>query len=308
MILITGASGLLGANLLSLAREQGREAVGLHHRHPIHMPGAKLLSLDLTDPIETERIFQELLPAQVVHCAAATDVEWCEAHPNEAHSLNVTAAAAIAGITARIDARLLYISTDSVFDGERGHYVETDTPAPVNVYAKTKLQGEREVLRRNPSAAIARVNLYGWNAQNKESLAEWILKQLTVGNSVPGFSDVVFCPMLVNDLAETILAMLDQGLMGIYHVAGSEPVTKYEFARRVASTFGYDAAQIVPTRLSEARLKAPRPRNTSLNTGKICSATGRTMSNVQAGLRRFRELRESGYADRIKGDLTGVRP
>ena len=89
---------------------------------------------------------------------------------------------------------------------------------------------------------------------------------------------------------------------------GSEPVTKYEFARRVASEFGYDAGQVVSTRLTDAKLKAARPRNTSLNTSKICNAMGRTMPNVDAGLRRFRELRESGYVDRIKGDLTGVRP
>ena len=88
MILITGASGLLGANLLSLAHQQGREAVGLYHRHSIQLPGVKLLPVDLTDPAETEKIFQELSSAQVVHCAAATDVDWCEAHPYEADRLN----------------------------------------------------------------------------------------------------------------------------------------------------------------------------------------------------------------------------
>jgi dTDP-4-dehydrorhamnose reductase len=308
MILITGASGLLGANLISLAREQGRDAIGFYHRHAVHIAGTKMLAVDLADPMETARILRELAPAQVVHCAAATDVDWCEGHPNEAHTLNVTVPAAIADITSRIDARLLYISTDSVFDGERGNYVETDTPAPVNLYAKTKLQGETEVLRRNPSASIARVNLYGWNAQNKDSLAEWILKQLTLGSPVPGFSDVVFCPMLVNDLAETMLALLDQSLTGVYHIVGSEAVTKYDFAMRVASTFGFDPRQVVPTVLSDARLKAQRPRDTSLNTDKIRGALGRSMPNVQSGLRRFRELKESGYVDRIKGCLTGVRP
>jgi dTDP-4-dehydrorhamnose reductase len=308
MILITGASGLLGANLLSLAHEQGRETVGIYHRHAVHLAGVRLQAVDLTDLTQTERIFQKLSPAQVMHCAAATDVDWCEAHPHEADRLNAAVPAAIADITSRIGAQFLYISTDSVFDGERGNYAETDIPAPVNVYAKTKLQGEREVLRRNPSAAIARVNLYGWNAQNKDSLAEWILKELTLGKPVPGFSDVIFCPILVNDLSDVLLAMLDQALTGIYHVVGSEPATKYEFARRVASTFGYDPGQVVSTPLSEAKLKAPRPLNTSLNAGKISSAMRRAMPNVDTGLRRFRELKENGYVNRIKGDLTGVRP
>jgi dTDP-4-dehydrorhamnose reductase len=194
-----------------------------------------------------------------------------------------------------------------VFDGARGNYSESDTPAPVNVYARTKLQGEKEVLRQIPAAAIARVNLYGWNAQNKNSLAEWILKQLTDGKIVPGFSDVSFCPMLANDLAEILLAMLDRKLSGLYHVVGSEAITKYEFARRVASAFSFDPEQVVAARMVDANLKAPRPRNTSLNTEKISTALIHSMPSVDAGLRKFVELRESGFADRIKSHLTGVQ-
>jgi dTDP-4-dehydrorhamnose reductase len=306
-ILVTGASGLLGASIVSLAQAQGREVVGLYHRHPVHIDGVKLLAVDLTDQAKALRVFNELDPSSVVHCAAATGVDWCEEHPDEAHRSNVMMSTVIAGITAQSGARLLYVSTDSVFDGERGNYAETDAPGPVNVYAKTKLQGEREVLRENPAAAIARVNLYGWNGQNKDSLAEWVLRKLTAGSVVSGFSDVVFCPVLANDLAEVMLALLDQNLQGLYHVVGSEAVTKYEFARRVASKFGFDPERVVPAHLADAGLKARRPLNTSLNTGKICVALGRAMPDVEAGLRRFAELRDNGYADRIKRRLTGVR-
>jgi dTDP-4-dehydrorhamnose reductase len=307
MILVTGASGLLGASLVSLAREQGREVVGLYHRHPVHIDGVKMFAADLTDRAAMQRIFQEIRPSGVVHCAAATSVDWCEEHPEEAHSINAMMPAAVAAIASECGARLLYISTDSVFDGEHGNYAETDTPAPVNVYAQTKLQGEREVFGQYPAAAIARATLYGWNAQNKDSLAEWILKQLKLGNVVPGFSDVVFCPLLANHLAEIILAMLDKNLAGLYHVVGSEPVSKYEFARQVALTFCFDPGQVVPTRMADASLKARRPLNTSLNTTKICAALGRSMPDVAAGLCPFAQLRESGYADRIKGTLAGVR-
>jgi dTDP-4-dehydrorhamnose reductase len=300
MILVTGASGLLGVSLVSLAQEEGREVVGLYHRHPVQIDGVKLLAADLADQAETSRIFQEIGPSSVVHCAAATDVDWCEEHPEEAHKINVMVPAAVAAICSRIAARLLYISTDSVFDGGRGNYTEDDTPKPVNVYAKTKLLGEREVLRQNPTASVARVSIYGWNAQNKESLAEWVLKRLAVGSLVPGFSDVIFCPVLANDLAEIILALLDRDLDGTYHIVGSEPISKYEFARRVASSFGFDPGQVVPRHLADARLTAQRPLNTSLNTDKICAALGRPMPDVEAGLGRFAKLRENGYPDRIK--------
>jgi dTDP-4-dehydrorhamnose reductase len=307
MILVTGASGLLGASVVALAQEQGREVVGLYHRHPVNLPGATLLPVDLTEESEVRRIFEELKPANVIHCAAETNLDWCQEHPEQARRINVTVSARIAEITSRMKARLLYISTDSVFDGVRGHYSESDQPAPLNVYAQTKLQGEREVLAGNPSAAIARVNLYGWNAQNKQGLAEWILGQLAAGNIVPGFCDTIFCPILANDLAEVLLAMVGRNLSGLYHVAGSEPVSKYEFARRVALTFGFDPGKVISARMAESKLKAPRPLNTSLNTGKICAALGRAMPDVDSGLRRFAELQAGGYVERLKGHLTGVR-
>jgi dTDP-4-dehydrorhamnose reductase len=307
MILVTGASGLLGASLVSLAQGRGREVVGLYHRHPSYMDGVEMLAVDLADQTETLRIFHELRPSAVVHCAAATDVDWCEDHPDESRRVNVMVPAMIAGIAARSKARLLCISTDSVFDGACGNYAETDVPAPVNVYASTKLQGEKEVLRRCPEATVARVNLYGWNAQNKKSLAEWILTLLILDQLVPAFSDVVFSPVLANDLAELILDLLDRNAPGLYHVVGSESISKFEFARRVASTFGFDPDQVVPTRVSDARLKAQRPRNTSLNTEKVSAALGRATPDVETGLSRFAQLRESGYVDRIKGNVMGVR-
>jgi dTDP-4-dehydrorhamnose reductase len=306
MILVTGASGLLGASVVSQAQEQGREVIGLYHRHPVFMQGVEFVAADLRDEAETRRIFKELRPSSVIHCAAATDVDWCEEHSDEAYRLNVIATAAIAEVTARSGARLVYVSTDSVFGDGRGDYRETDTPGPLNVYAKTKLQGEREVSRLNPSAIIARVSLYGWNAQDKESLAEWVLKRLSSGETVRGFSDVFFCPTLANDAGEALLDLVGRNLSGVFHVVGSESISKYEFARRVAGKFGFDPEKVLATQMAEARLKAQRPRDTSLNTGKVSAALGRPMPDVNAGLRRFAELRESGYIDFLKNRAGGV--
>jgi len=307
MILVTGASGLLGASLVEAARGQGREVVGLYHRHPVSITGVEFLAVDLTEESEIRRIFEKLKPTVVVHCAAETNVDWCEEHPEAAQPINVSMSARIAEISARLKARMLYVSTDSVFDGTRGHYAESDQPRPVNIYAKTKLEGEQEVLGRNPLAAIARINLYGWSAGPKRSLAEWILGQLARGKVVPGFTDTFFCPILANDLAQVLLAMVDRDLVGLYHVVGSEAVSKYEFARQVAVRFGYDPAQVAPAQMVEANLKAPRPRNTSLNTGKISAALGRSMPDVDSGLRKFAQLQAIGYVERLRSQLTEAR-
>ena len=306
MILVTGASGLLGANLIMEALREGLEVAGLYYRHPVRLPGAALFAADLTDKSAVEKIFSDLRPTSVIHCAAASNVDWCEENADAAHEVNVVASATIAEIAARANARLVYISTDSVFDGAGNNYSEVDDPAPVNVYAQSKLEGEREVLRRHPLAAAARVTLYGWNAQKKQSLAEWILQHLEGGNDVPGFTDVVFNPILANDLGEILLAMVRRHLTGIYHVAGSEPVSKFEFARRVALTFGFDPAKIVPTQIRESKLKAPRPRNTSMSITKTSAALERSMPDVESGLRRFAQLRAEGYVEQLKGHPAGV--
>ncbi len=306
MIVVTGASGLLGASVLLQAGDLGRQVVGLCHRHPLRVPGARVSSVDLTDRRTARAMIEGLQPQSIIHSAAATNVDWCEDHPQETEQINVRAPSFLAEIAQDLNARFVHISTDSVLDGARGNYSETDKPAPLNVYAKSKLCGEQEVLRHHPLALIVRVNIYGWNAQNKQSLAEWVLQRLAEGKQVPGFTDVHFSPMLVNDLAGILLAMLDRGLTGLYHVVGSERISKYEFAGRVATTFGFERGRVVPTRLAEANLRAPRPRDVSLSTEKIRLALGRPMPDVDSGLRRFRALRESGYPKQLKSYLTGA--
>ncbi|MGD0989423.1 MAG: SDR family oxidoreductase [Candidatus Sulfotelmatobacter sp.] len=305
MILVTGASGALGASLASLASSQGHAVAGVYHRHPVSIAGVRLFAADLTDEAELRRVFYEVKPSTVVHCAAAANVDWCEEHPEEAHRINVVVSARIAEIASHSNISLLHISTDSVFDGERGDYLETDEPGPVNIYAATKLLAEKEVLRRHPVAAIARVNFYG-SRPDKTGFAESILNGLAAGNCFPGFCDVVFCPIFIEDLAEVLLAVLDRNLSGIYHVVGSEAVSKYEFARRLASTCGLDPGQVVATRIAEVPMRAARPQNTSLNTSKVCAALGRVMPRVQSGLDRFARLREP-FCVGVEGGATPPR-
>jgi len=306
MILVTGASGLLGASVVLQAVETHRPVTGLCWRHLLQVSGADTYTVDLTNSAETRRVIADLRPSSIIHCAAATGVDWCEDHPDQADQINVCASSLLAELAQEIDAQFLQISTDSVFDGERGNYSEKDPPAPLNVYAKTKLAAELGVLRHHRSPLIARANFYGWNAQEKQSLGEWILGQLRNGNPVPGFTDVYFCPMLVNHLAEMLLTMLDRGISGIYHVVGSERISKYEFARRLAVTFGFEPERVVPILAGEAKLRAARPLDTSMNTEKISNELGQAMPGVEDGLGRFKSLHDQNYVQLLKGYLAGV--
>ena len=300
MILVTGASGLLGSNLVLAGVDAGREMGAVVHAHPVHVAGVATVEVDLTDAAAVRAAIGRVRPAAVIHCAAQTNIDEAELHPGEARRINVDASATIASACAEVGAKLVYISTDTVFDGTRAFNTESDPVNPLNVYGRTKLEGEREAAARNPDTIVARTNLYGWNAQDKQSLAEWVLERLERGDTVPGFTDVWFCPILVNDLAAILFAMLDRDLRGTYHVVGGERISKHDFAVRVAREFGLDERSVLPGSVEEAALPAPRAHDLSLSTEKTAAALERRMPMVDEGIRRFAALRHDGFRDRLK--------
>jgi dTDP-4-dehydrorhamnose reductase len=301
-ILVTGASGLFGANVVMAAVERGAEVTALWHRHAVRFPGARV---DLTDSAAVERVVTEASPEWIIHCAAFTDVDGCEADPPRARRENVEASRALAAAARRVNARLVYLSTDSVFDGERGNYSESDTPAPVNEYARSKLAGERAVLDELPRSLVVRTNLYGWNLQEKSSLAEWVLSRLESRTRVPGFTDVRFSPLLVNDLAELIFELVERRAEGILHLGAADALSKYEFAQAVARAAGLDASLVDEATLRGSPLRAPRPADTSLDSAQAARLLGHALPTVAAGLDRWYLLRKSGFVERLKAARGG---
>jgi dTDP-4-dehydrorhamnose reductase len=285
-ILITGAAGLLGANLRRDYAELGLLVSGIERG-----------TCDLTDAAKTRRAVSGIEAGCIIHCAALTQVDWCESHPEETWQNNVEASRTLAQVARQIGARMVYISTDSVFDGSRGYYSETDEPHPLNVYARSKLAGERAVLAEVPDALVVRTVIYGWNLRPKHSLAEWVLSRLESGLEVPGFDDSVFSPILVNDLGSLLLKLVERKVSGICHVAASEACTKFEFARAVAGLFGFDPEQVRRASLRSAAIIARRPLNTSLDTSFVSRLLGEDLPGVRQGLARFRSAaKEEKYA------------
>lgn len=299
-ILITGASGLLGANLV-VALSETFTVLAAYKSNRMDSDLVDCFQLDLTERERVASLFAQRRPDRIIHCAAQTDVDYCEAHPEEAHLANVDAAHNVALAAGAVGAQLTYVSTDSVFDGGKGMYNEQHQPEPINVYGRTKLEGEQTVKALLPDSLVIRTNIYGWNMQEKESLAEWVLGRLERGEPVNGFRDVYFSPILVNDLADVLLRMLKLDLSGTYHVGGRRRCSKYQFARYLASVFGHEVDLIRPVSVSESHLAAPRPKDTSLDVEKVTQSLDLPMPEVVSGLRRFRRLRDTGYVTRLRG-------
>ncbi len=298
-ILVTGASGLLGLNL-SLMEFGTHTLVGVDRGKLAGTP-FELTRAELTQPQAVSRLIDTVRPDAVIHTAALANLEACEANPEAARILNAEVPGFLAEACAKNNIRLIHISTDAVFDGTKdGIYTESDAPSPPGTYSATKLQGELNVLSAYPLAAIARVNFFGWSLSGTRSLSEFFYNKLSAGQPCNGFTDVFFCPMFVGDLAGTLVQMLDKGLSGLYHVVGSEALSKYEFGQRIARQFRFDESLVIPKSVEESGLIARRSHNLRLSIHKLSTALGQDIAGVSTGIERFYTQAQQGYPQKMR--------
>jgi dTDP-4-dehydrorhamnose reductase len=298
-ILITGASGLLGLNL-ALETAHQHTIFGTVNHHDLQTDLFTVIQTNLLAPGAVELLLERTQPDWIIHCAALANLDACEADPLQAKQLNTELPHILANHVARSGARLLHVSTDSVFDGLRGDYTEEDIPNPVGVYSRTKLEGELAVAETDPTAIIARVNLFGWSLTGNRSLAEFFFNNLSLGRQVMGFTDVLFCPLLANHLAGIFIKMLDKNLSGLYHVVSSESLSKYEFGVRLAHRFNLDSDLINPTSVAQSSLKALRSPNLTLRSDKLALSLGESIPRLSTGLDRLFALYQQGYPQMLR--------
>lgn len=292
-VLVTGASGLLGINLAVETAKQ-YEVIGVINTQTLSRTPFQLLTAELLAKDAFAEILDKVQPDWVIHCAALANLDECEDDPAFAELMN----AILPGEIARVcynKTRLLHISTDAVFDGSRIDVTEDDEPNPLSVYGRTKLSGEWAVMEANPDAIIARVNLFGWSLKGKRSLAEWFFYNMQAGKAVKGFTDVCFKPMLANHLTQVLLDLLEANQSGIYHVVGTNCISKYDFGLAIAQECNLDESLISPVSVIDFGLKAARANNLCLNTNKVEKVLHRSLPEFSTGVKQFFELYQQGY-------------
>jgi len=302
-LLITGASGLLGLNLALIAHALGYEVVGWANDSFMLQAQFPVLQVNLLDTAQIRGRIKEMNPGMIIHCAALASLEGSEADPELAKRLNAEVPGEIARVALEHDIKMIHISTDAVFDGKRGGYIEADTPSPMNVYAQTKLEGEQAVSSANKEAIIARVNFYGWSLSGKRSLAEFFYNNLSQNLTVNGFKDVFFCPLYTRQLGETLFEMAGKGLRGLYHVLSSEILSKYEFGVKLAQKFGFDDKLVNPITLNESGLTVTRSPNMTLSVKKLQRDLGHIMPGQDECLDSFYQDYQAGLPGQIKACL-----
>ncbi len=290
-LLILGASGLLGSKLFSEAA--GRyEVRGTYNPQVDGRTAWRLESLDIGSKDEVDRLFERLRPECVILAAAMTNVDACEKQAAMANRVNAAGPELVARACKRLGVKLLHVSTDYVFDGSKSRpYTEDDVPRPISVYGSTKLAGERAVLSTLPGSIVARpAVLYGWNPiENKENFVVWVLKKLRAKQKATLFEDQWISPTFADDLAGTLVQLLEKDVSGVWHVSGPDCLDRPACGRMIAEAFGLDAGLIVPAPSSSVPLPARRPRYSCLDVSKTEKLLNRKMVSFEQGLLTMRE-------------------
>lgn len=289
-VLITGASGFVGGNFLkSLSKRKECQLIGTYQHHPLKFPFSENVLVDITDRETTLRL-EHTQPDLILHCAALANIAQCEANPEEAHRINVAGTKNIVALAKNTGAKLVYISTDSVFDGEKGNYTEADIPLPKTVYGKTKLEGENHCMEANRGCLVARINVFGKShCTSALSFAESILDKLKKGERFQGFADAIFTPLYLPYLLETIIDLVAKPAEGIFHITGCEALSKYEFAKKVARVFHFDERLIQKSSIQNISQKISYPKNTSLDNSKMLKLLNKKLPSLDQMLMEFAE-------------------
>jgi dTDP-4-dehydrorhamnose reductase len=294
--LVTGATGLLGANAL-VEPVLGRDVIGLARRRPPTAP-TTILEADLANASDRQDVVARSGADAVLHAAAVSTLEGAERDPDLAEEVNVRASADLAAQAAATGAAFVYISTDAVFDGSRGEYSEDDDPSPQSVYGRSKLAGERAVLDAHPGALVARVNFYGWSPSGRRSLAEFFRSALSAGGPVNGFDDQTVSTMYVGHLLTAIADLAAAGASGIVNVVSGEGISKYAFGRLIAEAFRMDPDLVRPVKSAD-HLAVARGSRLTLTTARMEGLLGRRAPSQREGVDRLLADWNAGRPDAV---------
>ena len=293
-VLITGANGLLGQHLVKLLIESTNYTITATGKGVSRLPfnatnRFNYVSLDITNGVEVAAFIAVDRPDIIIHTAAITQVDECEQNPIHCWNTNVTATRFLLGAAEITGAAFIYISTDFIFDGIAGPYLESDLPGPVNYYGSSKLGAEKSVMEAKlPWCIIRTVLVYGnILVGNRSNMVSWVQNNLSQGKPIQVVSDQWRTPTYVEDLAKGILLAIENKAKGIYHISGEELLTPYDMAMATAAYLALDKKLIEKVTASIFVQAAKRPAKTGFIIDKAKNDLGfRPLSFIE-GLKKM---------------------
>jgi len=292
-ILITGANGLLGQHLVTLLLQEGYYVVavgkGVCRLSFNHAEKLKYYTVDITDGFLLHGVLEKEMPDTIVHAAAITGADDCQLNQETCEAVNVRATAQLLLSAETFSKHFIYISTDFVFDGEKGDYKETDDMNPVSWYGFTKVQAEAIVETSEIPFSIVRTCLVYGNASpgTRTNIVNWVKESIKEGKQIKVVNDQWRTPTYVEDLAKGILLIIQKNATGIYHISGKDKLTPYDMALQTAAFCKLDASLIEKAGAGNFSQPAKRPLKTGFDISKARRELGYEPMSFNEGLKRM---------------------
>jgi len=272
-MLLIGGSGFLGLNW-----QHHNSFYDISPTYNSFLPNFKAdwiqFSYNGSNINDLEKLIHEVSPKVIVNCAAITNIELCENERTLSQSINTDFPRALAILAREISCKFVHISTDHYHSEINAPRKEVDELFPINFYGETKLAAEKLILKEFPKALVVRVNFFGHGEMRNPSLIDEILLNLSSGKNFYGFNDVFFTPVSIRELVVNVNKLIDKNLDGIFHIASSDVVSKFEFAKKVCEIFEYNPDLIIESNSDFFKLRSKRPKYLALDSTKFSNLTG----------------------------------
>lgn len=288
-LLITGAGGFVAGSVIAQA-PKNMELHALARHEPEGLPASvRFHAADITDHAAMDALLEQVRPDVVLHTAAMANIDTCQAQPEMAHAVNRIATAHLAERCGKMGARLVFCSTDTVFDGSKGMYTEDDAPGPVNVYAETKVAAEQAVLAASGHNIVARLSLVmGLPVIGKgNSFLADLMRKLAKGETMNFPFNEIRTPIDVITLGSALLELCELDIGGILHLSGNTRVDRYTMAGRIANHLGISVEQrklILGTDSNAIEGRAKRPNDASMSNVRARGLLKTSMKDLEEGL------------------------
>ncbi|MBE9460558.1 SDR family oxidoreductase [Dyadobacter subterraneus] len=285
-VIVTGSNGFVAGSIIAQAPD-GWDIYGIARTEQIsEKNNIRYYQLDLQDSEKLEAILGEIKPDAVIHTAAMANIDFCEVNKEIAEQINVGITSTLAGFCASIGAKLVFCSTDTVFDGSKGNYSENDYPRAVNFYAETKIKAEQIVLLASNKNVVARLSLVmGLSVKGKgNSFLADMLEKLQNGQEMKFPENEIRTPVDVISLGSALIELAGNDFSGIIHLAGNTRINRYEMAKEIARELDFSEAFILPVNSNAMQGRAPRPDNASLDNTLAKTILKTPMKSLSEGL------------------------
>ena len=285
-IVITGGSGFVGLRLASLLTQKYSVYIACKTYYDSLRHYGTFISLDVRNEKMVRQVIADIKPVAVIHAAAITNSDYCAKFSEKAFGVNVEGTKNLALAAEMIHARIIYLSTDLIFDGGRNFYIEEDVPMPICYYGMTKYEGELIVASISSNYCIARLGLiFGQSVGNSSCFTQKIIEKILYNQEIQLFNDEYRTPIYLDNLCALLDELIVRNeLQGIYHLGGSERISRYDFGVRLAQVMGCDHSCIIPSSLFDYSFIDPRPSDCSMNNRKALTVLNTKLMTIDEGL------------------------